>query len=166
MIDFNSLKCLNLYLLVNLVLYLLQNNFVNVRFQLNSIFFACLLLWLSLWRLVSSLFALFYMILSTFFFTLFPEIIIRLIFLAFSNLSVMIQAKGWKSLWNCLSYVVNIVIYWLGSALCLVSHSNKQSAVSDFLKVFLKLWTSCWLICIIKTQIYSIVYKQMILIFY
>ena len=39
MIDFNYLKCLNSNLLVNLVLSLSQNSFVNVRFQHNSIFF-------------------------------------------------------------------------------------------------------------------------------
>ena len=36
----------------------------------------------------------------------------------------------------CQSSVVNFVMHWLGSALCLVSHFNKQSSVYDFMKVF------------------------------
>ena len=59
MIDFNIFNILKLIFTCESVAYLLQNSFVNVKFQLNSIFFACLLLWLSLWRLVSSLSALF-----------------------------------------------------------------------------------------------------------
>ena len=59
MIDFNIFNILKYIFTCESVAYLLQNSFVNVRFQLNSIFFACLPLWLSLWRLVSSLSALF-----------------------------------------------------------------------------------------------------------
>ena len=58
-IDFNIFNILKLIFTCESVAYLLQNSFVNVRFQLNSIYFACILLWLSLWWLVSSLSALF-----------------------------------------------------------------------------------------------------------
>ena len=54
-IDFNIFNILKLIFTCESVAYLLQNNFVIVRFQLNSIYFACILLW---W-LVSSLSALF-----------------------------------------------------------------------------------------------------------
>ena len=79
-IDFNIFNILKLIFTCEYVAYLLQNSFVNVRFQLNSIFFGCLLLWLSLWGLVSSLSALFCVVSSRHFFTLFPEIKAGLIF--------------------------------------------------------------------------------------
>ena len=43
-IDFNIFNILKLIFTCEYVAYLLQNSFVNVRFQLNSIFFGCLLL--------------------------------------------------------------------------------------------------------------------------
>ena len=44
MINFYNFQMLKLIFTCESVAYLLQNSFVNVRFQLNSIFFACLLL--------------------------------------------------------------------------------------------------------------------------
>ena len=79
-INFNIFNILKLIFTCESVTYLLQNSFVNVRFQLKYIFFACLLLWLSLWGLVSSLSALFCVVSSRHFFTLFSEIIVILIF--------------------------------------------------------------------------------------
>ena len=58
MIDFNIFNMLKLIFTCESVAYLLQNSFVNVSFN-STLFFSCLLLWLSLWRLVSSLSALF-----------------------------------------------------------------------------------------------------------
>ena len=70
MIDFNIFNMLKLIFTCESVAYLLQNSFVNVRFQLNSIF-SYLLFWLSLWRLVSSLSALFCVdLLGTLFYSL------------------------------------------------------------------------------------------------
>ena len=43
-IDFNIFNILKLIFTCQSVAYLLQNSFVNVRFQLNSIYFACILL--------------------------------------------------------------------------------------------------------------------------
>ena len=43
-IDFNIFNILKLIFTCESVAYLLQNSFVNIRFQLNSIYFACILL--------------------------------------------------------------------------------------------------------------------------
>ena len=43
-INFNIFNILKLIFTCESVAYLLQNSFVNVRFQLNSIYFACILL--------------------------------------------------------------------------------------------------------------------------
>ena len=43
-IDFNIFNILKLIFTCESVAYLLQNSFVNARFQLNSIYFACILL--------------------------------------------------------------------------------------------------------------------------
>ena len=100
----------------------------------------------------------------TFFFILFPEIIVRLIFCVLSNFSVMIQAKGWKSLW-ILSFICReFLMHWLGSALCLflISIINLQLLTSwKFLKVMNLLLADLHRL---NTNIF-IVYKQIILNF-
>ena len=58
MIDFNIFNMLKLIFTCESVAYLLRNSFVNVSFN-STLFLSCLLLWLSLWILVSSLSALF-----------------------------------------------------------------------------------------------------------
>ena len=121
------------------MLSLLRNSFVNVRFQLDCIFFLLVFYFdcfFEDWPIVCLL----YFVLSflDILFILFLEIIVRLIFWVLSNLLVMIQAKGWKHYEYCLSSVINFVMHCLGSALCLVSHFNKQSAAYDFLKILLK----------------------------
>ena len=119
----------------------------DCKVQLNSFFlvfyFDCLF---EDWSVVCLLY--FVLSLLDTLFNLFPEIIVRFIFWGIVNLSVMIQAKGWKSIW-----ILSIIcrefcdaLTWL--SIVSLSHFNKKSAVSDFLRVF-KFWTSCWLICIV-----------------
>ena len=97
------------------------------KFQLNSFFLE--LYFDSLFEDWSVVYLLYFVLsLLDTFFTLFPETIIRLIFWILSDFFVMVQAKGWNHYEYCLSFVVNFVMDWLGSALCLylISISNLQ----------------------------------------
>ena len=97
MIDFNIFNMLKLIFTCESVAYLLQNSFVNVSFN-STLFllvfnFDCLF---EDWPVVCLLY--FVLSLLDTLFTLFSELIGKLIFWVMLNLSVMIQAKGWKSL--------------------------------------------------------------------
>ena len=136
MINFNIFSMLKLIFTCESVAYLLQNNFVNVSFNSNLSFF-CVFYYDCLfedWLVV------YYFILcclfSTLFLTLILEIIVRLIFWGIVKTLSHDTAKGWKSLW-ILSFICHEfcdALTWL--SIVSFSHFNKQSAVSDFLKVF------------------------------
>ena len=96
--DFNIFNMLKLIFTCESVAYLLQNSFVNVSF--NSTLFSRVFYFDCLfedWSIVCLLY--FVLSLLDTLFTLFPEIIVNWFFGVLSNFSVMIQAKGCKSLW-------------------------------------------------------------------
>ena len=134
-IDFNIFNMLKLIFTCESVAYLLQNSFVNVSFNSNLFFlvfnFDCLF---KDWPVVRLL----YFGLSPLdtLFTLFPEIIVRLIFWDFVKLLSHDTSERLESLWilSIMCREFCDALTWL--SIVSFSYFIKQSAVSDFLKVF------------------------------
>ena len=136
MIDFNIFNMLKLIFTCESVAYLFQNSFVNVSFNSTLFFFflfSTLIVSLKtgLWSVCFILCCLF----SALFFTLFPEIIIRLIFWGIVKPLSHDTSERLEIIMNIVYHLSWILWCIYLAQHCVFSHFNKQSAVSDFLKV-------------------------------